>query len=129
MFGEKHWIIVYSSKKYINCKLSYLSARPYISNGIPLSSPPSLTSYSHQEQLDYHQPANLCMSLKCIYNKQFRMTKVQMTNSYLLPVLYQYPKIFGSYLLVFKNFHIEDDIFEKDITEHRIKMLPTYLYI
>ena len=61
------------------------------------------------------------------------MTKVQMTNSYLLPflntVLNQYPNIFGSYLLVFKNFHIEDDIFEKDITEHRIKMLTTYLYI
>ena len=57
------------------------------------------------------------------------MTKVQMTNSYLLPVLYQYPNIFGSYLLVLKNFHIEDDIFEKDITEHRIKILTTYLYI
>ena len=61
------------------------------------------------------------------------MTKVQMTNSYLLPFLnsdlYQYPNIFGSYLLVFKKIHIEDDIFEKDITEQRIKMLTTYLYI
>ena len=85
MFGEKHWIIVYSSKKYINCKLSYLSARPYISNGILLSSPPSLASYSHREQLDYNQPANLSMSLKCIYNTQFRMS----TKTRNLPPLYK----------------------------------------